>query len=171
MASEEVKTAITTLARIGGGAAAGACAGALAGTVISALMLARFPHLNVSAVAQAHLGNGAVFGAIAGSVIGPIVAAGPLDGIPLRRWAPPLILGAAVCADAGYFLGNLIDVRAAINTGALDVSRIDLWAAVLLLPEPAMGLMWAMIAGVSGVVVVSLYVRARESRVRRALLQ
>jgi|GEM_PF-2318421 len=178
MLSEEAKTALATLARIGGGAVLGACAGTLAGLAIGAIVIARVPELGIGRVMYAFVGNGATFGAIAGSVIVPIVVAGPLSTVRVRRWAPAAVIVSALCADGGLLLGNFLERRAAAGSdGSATVFAVSPqaggaeWMPFILPSSPEIGILFAMIFGIAGFVVFSLVVGARESAGRRRALQ
>jgi hypothetical protein len=172
-----MKTALTTLARIGGGALLGGCAGALSGFVIAVLVLAKVPDLGLGRVMYAFIGNGATFGAIAGSVVVPIVVAGPLFAIAVRRWAFAAVIVTALCTDAGLLFGNFLEERAAANSGqwpaaATGAAQTGVSQRVMLvLPSsPELGILFALIFGVAGFVVLALAVRARESAAKRRSL-
>jgi hypothetical protein len=163
MQSEESRTALTTLARIGGGTSLGACAGALAGLAIGAVVIAKIPELGIDRVMYAFVGNGATFGAITGSVVVPIVVAGPLLGVPFKRWAVSAVIVTALCADLGLLLGNFLEERAAANSVYERVT--------LILPSsPEIGIFFAMTFGVAGFIVVALMIRAREDAAKRRSL-
>jgi hypothetical protein len=172
-----MKTALTTLARIGGGALLGGCAGALAGFVIAVIVLAKVPGLGLGRVMYAFVGNGATFGAITGSVVVPMIVAGPLFAIPVRRWAFAAVIVTALCTDAGLLFGNFLEERAAANSdqwpaAATSAAQTGVYqrVAIIMPSSPEMGILFAMIFGVAGFVVLALAVRAREAAAKRRSL-
>ncbi len=172
MQSQEARTALGTLARIGAGAILGACSGALAAAAIALLVIERVPALGVGGVMGAFVGNGVTFGAITGAVVAPIIISGPLAAIPVRRWAPAAVLVTALFADAGLLLGNFFVERAGGIYGGMVPGRPGLEQPgaplVLVLPaSPEIGLFFAMAFGIAGFVGVALTTGMRDDAARR----